>query len=120
MRRLSSYRIFLTQRTEYHVRGHVCVAVRDRRTGTFIETHWALNMCLASAFPDANGKMCSISSPPIGEPLWFALRSGLHCTSPVLAIEERDHIDLSAQWGRIHPALHARLAANPSALRDTH
>ena len=33
MRRPSSYRVFLTRRSEYHVRGHVCFGVKDRRTG---------------------------------------------------------------------------------------
>src|SRR5215813_7856039 len=104
MRRLSSYRVFLTRRTEYHVRGHICMGVRDRRSGQFLHTHWALGLRLAGAFPDAHGKMCSISSPAIGEPLWFAMAGGLHHTSPVLAVEERQHIDLSAEWSRIHPA----------------
>ena len=42
MRRLSAYRVFLTRKSEYHVRGHMCFGVRDRRTGQWQNEHWAL------------------------------------------------------------------------------
>jgi hypothetical protein len=101
MRRLSAYRVFLTRNSEYHVRGHVCFGVRDRRSGDWQQAHWALGQRLASAFPDGQGKMCSISSPSIGEPLWFATGERPHCTSPLLAVEEREGFDM--------PGLHAGL-----------
>ena len=34
--------IFVTRNTEYHVRGDVCVAVRDREKGHFLPTHHAV------------------------------------------------------------------------------
>jgi hypothetical protein len=121
MRRLSSYRVFLTRQSEYHVRGHVCFGVRDRRSGRWLESHWALRARLASAFPDAQGNMCSIASPAIGEPLWFAVDGVLHHTSPVISVEEREHLALREGMGRLSPALRAELAhASPSAIRDTH
>ena len=36
------HRIFVTRNTEYHFRDDVCVAVRDRRTGSFLQGHLAL------------------------------------------------------------------------------
>jgi hypothetical protein len=121
MRRLSSYRVFLTRQSEYHVRGHICFGVRDRRSGEWLESHWALSTCLAGTFPDAQGNMCSIASPAIGEPLWFAVDGFLYHTSPVISVEEREHLDLSAGLRRLSPALRSALEhASPSAIRDTH
>lgn len=116
MRRLSAYRVFLTRQTEYHVRNHVCFGVRDRRTGQWIETHWALNQRLAAAFPDARGKMCSVSTPLIGEPLWFAMAGGLHHTSPVLGVEERAHVQLEvapAHASQLGPLRRPRRVSRP-------
>jgi hypothetical protein len=36
------HRVLVTQNSEYHCRDGVCVAVRDRRTGSFIPRHAAL------------------------------------------------------------------------------
>ena len=36
------HRVFVTRNTEYHCRDGICVAVRDRRTRRFVETHAAL------------------------------------------------------------------------------
>ena len=113
MRRLSSYRVFLTRQSEYHVRGHVCFGVRDRRSGQWLGGHWALERRLATAFPDGNGKMCCISGPGIGEPLCFCVDDRLHETSPVLAVEERAHLDLAGGIGRISPALLDAVAQRP-------
>jgi hypothetical protein len=113
--------VFLTRQSEYHVRGHICFGVRDRRTGRWLESHWALSACLASAFPDAHGNMCSIASPVIGEPLWFAVSGALHHTSPVISVEEREHLEPGDGPGRISPALRSQLAnASPTDIRDTH
>ena len=95
MRRLSAYRVFLTRKSEYHVRGHMCFGVRDRRTGQWQARHWALGQRLATAFPDAHGKLCRFGVPVIGEPLCFVVVSGPQYTSPVMAVEEREHLDMS-------------------------
>jgi len=116
MRRLSAYRVFLTQRNEYHVRGLVCCAVRSRSTGQFHSDHWALRRPLASAFPDARGYMCSLTLPAVGEPLSFDVDGELLETSPVLSIEERDHVYLS----RANAALLAAVAANGGSARDSY
>jgi hypothetical protein len=121
MRRLSSYRVFLTRQSEYHVRGHVCFGVRDRRSGQWLEAHWALRKHLAQAFPDARGHMCSFTPPAIGEPLWFAVGGGVHHTSPVLAVEEREALELVPRDGKLHPLLRQALVdKGDAALRDTH
>src|SRR5690348_5935780 len=96
MRRLSAYQVFLTERNEYHVRQYVCCAVRNRRTGCFLADHWALERPLANSFPDAHGQMCSLSLPLIGEPLSFLVDGELFETTPVLAVDEREAVQLPA------------------------
>jgi hypothetical protein len=115
MRRLSAYRVFLTHNTEYHVRAHCCFGVRDRRSGAWLGAHWALGQRLADAFPDHTGKMCSIRSPAIGEPLWFVAAAGHHRTSPLLAIEDRECFEMPG----LHPGLRA-LALRGAKTRDTY
>ncbi len=34
--------VFVTRNTEYHVRGEICVAVRDRERGQYLPTHHAV------------------------------------------------------------------------------
>ena len=117
MRRLSAYRVFLTERNEYHVREYVCCAVRNRRTGCFLDDHWALDRPLADAFADAQGHMCSLSLPLIGEPLSFMVDGELFETTPVLAVEERDAIQLPRAATN---ALRAAIASSTASARDTY
>jgi hypothetical protein len=74
------YQVFLTRNSEYHLQSHVCVGVRDRRTGQWFAEHPALSRPLLSAF---------LRTPHLGEPLEFELEGEPLRTSPVLNIEER-------------------------------
>jgi hypothetical protein len=104
MRRLSAHRVFLTRRSEYHVRNHVCFGVRDRRTGAWVADHWALGQRLATAFPESYGSVYGFSVPVIGEALCFVVNDNAQFTSPVLAIEEREQLDMAGGFGRLHPS----------------
>lgn len=118
MRRPSAYRVFLTRKSEYHVRSHVCFGVRDRRTGQWQTSHWALGLRLASSIPDSRGKMCSLGVPIVGEALCFLVDGEPHYTSPVIAIEQREHLDTS---DRISPLLRRELARKPTGTsRETY
>ena len=118
MRRPSAYRVFLTRRSEYHVRSHECFGVKDRRTGQWHASHWALGMRLAGAIPDQRGKICSLGVPVLGEALCFLVDGEPNYTSPVMAIEEREHLDLH---DRISPLLRAELARKPGGTsRETY
>ena len=49
--------VFVTKNTEYHLRSGTCIAVRDRRTGTWLEGHLAVGRSLSGGvkvleFPD--------------------------------------------------------------------
>jgi len=111
MRRLSGYRVFLTLRSEYHVRGHRCFGVRNRRTGQWHEGHWALGKPLATSFTDGRGRMCSLAVPAVGEPLRFVVDSELFETSAVLSVEERE--------GFVLPSTLADRFARTANARDT-
>lgn len=94
MRRPSAYRVFVTRNSEYHVRGLVCCGVRDRRTGRWVSTHWALNQTLATAFRDATGRMRALATPAVGESLQFVVGEHGVQTSPILSVEEREGLQL--------------------------
>ena len=118
MRRPSAYRVFLTRKSEYHVRSLSCFGVRDRRTGEWLPTHWALGVQLADAVPDARGDMCSLRQPMVGEPLYFLVDGRPHNTSPVMAIEEREQIELPM---RLSTPLEHAIARRPGGTsRDTY
>ena len=118
MRRPSAYRVFLTHKSEYHVRAHVCFAVRDRRTGLWHGEHWALDRQLASSIPDARGVMCSLGLPGVGDSLCFLVDGQYHYTSPLIAIEEREQMALP---DRASPLLRRALVGRPAgSIRETY
>ena len=67
------HRLFVTRNTEYHFRGEVCVAVRDRRSGKWLAAHLALNrrLCGSVRFFDNGAAIPVEHAPSIGEALYF-------------------------------------------------
>jgi hypothetical protein len=67
------HRMFVTRNTEYHFRGDLCVAVRDRRTGTWLDSHLAIDRRLGGAVRfQQNGTAIPSTEPPkVGEALYF-------------------------------------------------
>lgn len=88
MRDANAYRVFLTRNSEYHVEKFVCVGVRDRRTGNWVQDHPALKRALLSAVA-ANGGLQAIYTPCLGERLEFDVDGAALLTSAVLDIEDR-------------------------------
>jgi hypothetical protein len=82
------YQVFLTRNSEYHVQSHVCVGVRDRRTGRWFDEHPALARPLATTIRTA-GQLSPLQTPQLGEPLEFDLDGEPLRTSPILNIEDR-------------------------------
>ena len=120
MRRPSAYRVFLTRKSEYHVRSHVCFGVRDRRTGGWRADHWALGRPLAGSIADSRGAMCSLGMPAVSEPLCFVVGDELHYTSAVISIEEREQLELPRRM-RLSPRLYGELASRPrGTIRETY
>lgn len=89
MRSVNPYRVFLTRNSEYHVERHVCIGVRDRRTGRWVDDHPALRRALLNAVA-ADGGYHAFYTPCVGERLEFDVDGAALRTSLVLDIEERD------------------------------
>jgi hypothetical protein len=71
------HRVFLTRNTEYHCRDDVCVAVRDRATGAFVQHHTALGRRLSGAIQfSKDGRIVSFvtrgEQPFINQSLLFS------------------------------------------------
>jgi hypothetical protein len=67
------HRTYVTRNTEYHLRGDVCVAVRDRRTGHWLPSHLAIHRRLAGGVRvHGNGTAVpSFAEPCVGDALYF-------------------------------------------------
>jgi len=79
------HRVYVTRNTEYHFRDGFCVAVRDRRTGDFLNGHLAVQRRLQGSLRFfANGAIVpNDGEPQPGEPLYFAADGRDLVTSPV-------------------------------------
>lgn len=64
--------VFATQNTEYHLRGALCVAMRDRRSGEWITEHDALGAEVTCMLARIGGQWRRHAlSVRIGSVLWF-------------------------------------------------
>jgi len=93
------HRVFVTRNTEYHFRDGFCIAVRDRRTGDFLEGHLALRRRVNGGlrFFSNGGIAPNGGDPQPGESLYFssderaahegADRSRELVTSPLESVE---------------------------------
>lgn len=64
-------RLFVTQNTEYHLRGRECVAVRDLWSGRWLREHPALGRRLFGAVMPSEKGLEPLSEPKSGCLLWF-------------------------------------------------
>lgn len=83
------HRMYVTRNTEYHFRGEVCVAVRDRKTGRWLDSHLAVNRRLTSGvkFHRNGAAVPSLAPPQPGEALYFGEGGRELITSALAAIE---------------------------------
>ena len=82
--------VFVTKNTEYHLRSGTCIAVRDRRTGTWLEGHLAVGRSLSGGVKVLeNGEALPVPErPQVGEALYFS-RGGRELITSVLCSVER-------------------------------
>lgn len=83
------HKTYVTRNTEYHFRDQLCVAVRDRRSGSWLPAHLALQRRLGGTV-----KLCksgvaipSTDQPRVGEALFFDGDGRELVTSSVCAVE---------------------------------
>jgi hypothetical protein len=83
------HRVYVTRNTEYHFRDGFCVAVRDRRTGDFLQGHLALHGRIEAGIRFfSNGAMApNVGEPRRGESLYFASQGRDLVTSPLEGVE---------------------------------
>lgn len=83
------HRVYVTRNTEYHFRDGFCVAVRDRRTGDFIQGHLALRRRIHGGLKFyLNGSIVpNPGEPNVGEALYFASGGRDLVTSPLERVE---------------------------------
>jgi hypothetical protein len=95
------HRVFVTRNTEYHFRDDICVAVRDRRTGDFLQGHLALRRPVHGGIRFfANGAIApNPGEPRPGESLYFANDDRDLVTSPLERVE-RPSKDLARGYPR--------------------
>src|SRR4051795_11331319 len=67
------HRVYVTRNTEYHFRGETCIAVRDRKSGRFLQSHLAVQRTLSGGvkYQDNGTAVPSCAPPRIGEALYF-------------------------------------------------
>lgn len=87
------HRVLVTLNSEYHCRDGVCVAVRDRRTGSFVTEHPALGKHISGGlrFNDKGGIESATTASDLhpGEQVCFTAGDGDRTliTSPLSTIE---------------------------------
>jgi hypothetical protein len=83
------HRIYVTKNTEYHFRDGFCVAVRDRRTGDFLQGHLALRRRIHGGLRVfANGALKpNMGEPQAGEALCFLTGGRDLVTSPLERVD---------------------------------
>ena len=83
------HRMYVTRNTEYHFRGETCIAVRDRKTGRFLQSHLAVQRTLSGGvkYQDNGTAIPSCAPPRVGEALYFGTDGRELVTSLCSSIE---------------------------------
>jgi hypothetical protein len=83
------HRVYVTKNTEYHFRDGFCVAVRDRRSGDFLQGHLALRRRIHGGikFYRSGAIVPNPGEPVVGESLYFATDGRDLVTSPLEGVE---------------------------------
>jgi hypothetical protein len=83
------HRVYVTRNTEYHFRDGLCVAVRDRHSGSFLPGHLALKRRVQGGlrFFTSGAIVPNAGEPQPGEALYFAAGERELVTSPLERVE---------------------------------
>jgi hypothetical protein len=93
------HRVYVTRNTEYHFRGRTCVAVRDRKTGCFLQSHLAVRRTLSGGVSyQPNGTAIPTCGPPqVGAALYFG-EDGRELVTSLCSSIERPERGLVAEY----------------------
>jgi hypothetical protein len=94
--------VFVTKNTEYHFQSDRCVAVRDRRSGSWLPSHLAIGRRLSGGVHfHKNGTAVPVfDRPDLGEALYFA-DDGRELITSVLCGLERPTRDTLRNYGTV-------------------
>ncbi|MBP9111222.1 MAG: hypothetical protein KBF88_00370 [Polyangiaceae bacterium] len=108
-------KVYVTRNTEYHLRDGFCVAVRDRKSGTFVDGHLALRRRIQGSikFHSNGGFYPNPGSPEKGESLYFSHDGRDLVTSPIESIE-RPAKNIVQSYGRTVPQRSTNLRPLPN------
>ena len=100
------HRMYVTRNTEYHFREDVCVAVRDRKTGRWLDSHLAVNRRLTGGvkFHQNGAAVPSLAPPRPGEALYFG-EDGRELITSQLSAVERPEKALVLSYPRLSAAV---------------
>jgi hypothetical protein len=92
------HQVFVTRNTEYHVRQHTCVGVRNRQSGEWQRDHCAINLAVGGAirFLESGAMTANSVMPQIGESMYFEAQGRDLVTSSVVSVERARPADLTA------------------------
>ncbi len=67
------HKVYVTRNTEYHVRRSICVAVRDRRSGRWVDGHMAIRKRMEGSlrFFENGGMAPNHGDPSPGDAIYF-------------------------------------------------
>ena len=82
------HRAYVTRNSEYHFRGNVCVGVRNRQSGSWVESHIALNHLLGGGVRLQDGEaVLDMDGPQVGGALFFVCGKKEMVTSRLCSVE---------------------------------
>jgi hypothetical protein len=83
------HKVFVTRNSEYHVRQQTCVGVRDRETGEWLKTHFAVERAVIGSikFFESGAITATPGLPSVGESMYFEDLGRDLVTSSVVAVE---------------------------------
>ncbi len=83
------HKVYVTRNTEYHVRRNHCVAVRDRRSGSWLPGHLAVRSRISGGlrFFDNGSVLPNDGNPSVGESGFFSADGRDLVTSPLVVVE---------------------------------
>lgn len=84
------HKIFVTRNSEYHLKRDQCVAVRERRSGSWLQDHVAIGHKATASIRYSDDGIAGLerSLPNIGESLYFSRpKKDPVVSSPVLEVQ---------------------------------
>ena len=94
------HRVYVTRNTEYHFRDDLCLAVRDRRTGSWLPSHLAVKRKLTGGLRvNRNGTaLPTWEEPLVGESLYFGEEEERELITSALTSVERPTQDIVSHY----------------------